>query len=142
MPKKKPTSELSALEYHALKIEAGKRAEKLRDQLEVGQGQTIDFTCRITGAIGVGDNTEFDTEIKPVLVDVLAVLLAEAGETRRQTIAATLEKAYAGLIDGAAPAVAEEAITAAKAILTRLAHKQKTQRRGAVTGSLKIERID
>jgi hypothetical protein len=132
---------LTALEFHALKIEAGKRAEKLRDQLTAGQGQTVDFTCRVTGAVGVGENYEFDTDCKPKLVDVLAVLLDSAGEARRETIANTLEKAYADLTDDQTPAVPEEAATAAAAILDRCTHKTKDPRRGSVTGSLKIEKL-
>jgi hypothetical protein len=132
---------LTALELHALKI-AGKGADKRRNELEVGTGQTVDFTVHISGAIGVGDDVSYGANIHAQMTDVLAVCLANAGPTARKRIKVALIETYASLEpDQENPEVKSEHLKEAEQVLRMLVRTKKKDQRGGVNGSLKVTKL-
>lgn len=133
---------LTPLELHALKI-LSKAADKVRDELRQGTGQVVDFTVRITGAINVPPDNEFDRAVKPTAEDMLAIVLAAVGGRTQSTILRTLTDAYGNLAtdeERSRPVVPAEALRTAQTALLACTIQRTTTQRGGVVGSLKLER--
>jgi len=133
-------NELSPLELHALKI-LGKKADDCRDELQAGTGQAIHLVLRITGAIDVGTPGNFTGDIKPALADVLAITLSTLGPRGREQLAQDLATAYSKAPPGETPAVHTDHRLAADKLIRSITRTEEKSRRGAVSGSLKIERL-
>jgi hypothetical protein len=138
--RQKPSAKLLPNELHALKI-VSKKAEKLRDKLTVGTGQCVDFTIRVVGAIDVGAKVAFDSDLRPELPDVLAIILGSIGPGVQRTLSNALEAAYANTKGDEQPKASDAAREAAKGLIESITRRVKKSQRGAVVGSLRIERL-
>jgi hypothetical protein len=130
--------ELTALEFHALKLLSAKRADELRDELETVDGQAVDFCLHVSGSVNVQTGCEYETTKKPDLTAVLARVWASISPTAQDRVAAELE---ADFRDGKLLPPSEAVTEQVTKLLARLSSKQKQARRGAVTGNLEYKRL-
>jgi len=72
----------------------GKKADKVRDALDVGGGQMVDVTMRVFGAISVAPDELHDKDIKPGAVDLYALCLLAVSSQTRKKITDFVEAAY------------------------------------------------
>jgi len=127
--------ELNALELHAL-ANIGKRAQ--RDALAPGNGQAVDVTIHLAGAINVGEDGTPAAHTKPDAALLLAVALEQLGEGARQKILNAIAGRFAAFVaDGTPPEAAEDAAKAVAELLATLTHHGTAKRRGTVTAALK-----
>jgi|GEM_PF-4789452 len=138
-PKPAAGNSPSALEYFALAV-AGKRncGKKRRAELAVGNGQAVDVTLRIRGAIDVQEGTTAVTSKAPAALDLLAVMLHLLPANMRAKMTDAMRKAFA---KRAALELQPGVLTLAEKLLGDVSEEKTSHRAGAVSGSISVERI-
>ena len=131
---------LTPIEFAAIKV-AGKRADKLRDRVDVGT-HAVDVTVRVQGDLHVAGDQAAETTKAPKAETLLALVLAELGpKTRAKAFEGVAAACTAYREGGDEPEAPQTARDSAEDLyrLCQRAHLQK--RRGNVTGELTCERV-
>jgi len=116
----------------------GKKAETVRDVLDIGDGQPVNFKLHLFGGVNVGSPTSYKTPAKPDLVDVIA--LALMGSTRAVSeLTDRLAKAYRRLGPEDSPTIDENLRKQAKEIIVSLSREREVHQRGRVSAALQYE---
>ncbi|MGE0605531.1 MAG: hypothetical protein AB7O62_00290 [Pirellulales bacterium] len=137
----KEISELNALELHAL-AHLGKGAAKVRDALEVGDAQPVDFCLRVSGAVNVGEGQTQGRTCTPKPLTMLALVLAALKPEELQRVTKQVGKQCAGFVEsGEEPLVTAPAHDLACALLECSTHPTTCQVRGNVTAAVRMERL-
>ncbi len=131
-----PPKAIEPLELHAL-ARASKDAAKVRDALQPGLSQPVDFTVRIWGTIDVSNEQTYSITKKPDLKEVLAVVL---GTLKPKDRTAAVEQVLARL-KHPRPEIelSPEWLGFVESIESELSQQQEQVRRGSVTGTLEVE---
>jgi len=127
--------ELTPLERHALKV-LGKKADACRDELASGDGQGVDVTVRVSGALGVGIAQTVPKPEKPSAVALAGVLLAHFGPRVRQRV---IDAAAATYAKEAEAALEEQVTDDAERLVELCTRRGQQHQRGPVTGLLAVE---
>lgn len=140
-----PTSELllSPLESFALaKAVSERQLKDLRPRLNVGDGQAVDFTVGIRGAINVAGDASATSTQKPAADQLLAALLGCLTTRARAIAREHLKHLYSAWIAGGdAPEIEPSLIDAADDLLASCSRQVSTSKRGAISASLAVERL-
>lgn len=126
--------ELSALEWHALKV-AGAEAKNRRKELPEGSGQAVDFTVRVHGEVHVAQSGK-TTDTDAPKADVLLAKILERLGRGPLADADALDGYFRRLQDLGAPG--KDAVARAKKILERFTTRTPKPKDGAVTGALTL----
>lgn len=129
--------EISPIEWQALKV-AGKEADNLRAEVEVGSNQEIYFGLQVAGKIDVADGKLQITTSKPRPELLLATILDRLDRGGLQDGAA-LTAYFARRKGDLEPS--EQSIAVAKTIIDRLSTRESKPAHGAVKGSLTLTRL-
>lgn len=154
---------LTALELCAVKV-LGRDADKRRDEVSVGKGQTVDVSLRLKGFIDVGDETKMTTRTKPSGTAMLALvfeLLAKSetwDELKNQItskkamsvdeIGTWMAKRLSDQIiasfteNSVFPTTIKEHELRAKDVVEQTTSKKENPRRGLLKGTLEVETLD
>jgi hypothetical protein len=126
---------LTPLEFHAL-ARAAKKAPDVREFLEVGDGQEVDFKIRVRGTINVAAGQTVMVPVKPTADEILPIVLASLGPANRQRVFDALVDIYPRREAVNLPLEAEHLAKTALGLLTR---QREQPRNGNVTGTIVIE---
>ena len=134
-------TELSPLELFAVS-KAPRNLDKLRPRLEVGDGQEVDFTVRISGHVNVaGEATSTSTE-RVGADQVLASVLSHLSQRARKTLIDAVRGDFADYRTGGdPPELPEYCIDLADDLLTAGARESNKPKKGAVSAALAIELV-
>ncbi|HEV3020872.1 MAG TPA: hypothetical protein VGX76_00335 [Pirellulales bacterium] len=127
---------LTPVELHAI-AQVGKQAAKLRDRLAEENGQEVDVTVRISGAIHVAPGQTTTREEHPSAEALLAFLLSELNNSTRDRLAELARIAHVvWLTGGGEPEVTPAAQAAAQDFLRKVTRQANKHVRGSVTGAI------
>jgi hypothetical protein len=131
-----PPASLAAL--HIL----GKRAEKLRDRLDVGDDQPVDLELRIRGQVHVGGTSTYEVKDRPTDRHLLSMLLdALTPRTRNAAVTKVLNLCKRFVDGGDPPEIRAESELWSKELAERTTRVKMEPRRGTVSGELVLERL-
>jgi hypothetical protein len=131
-------SDLSPLEMHALAKSARKLTE-LRDRLEVGDAQPVDFTVRIRGVVSVAGDSSSTARETAAADKVLAAVLAQIKPRARAVLAHAVKDCFAGYgAGGELPAIDEAAIDLADDLLRAASREINKAKRGNVSAAVEV----
>lgn len=120
----------------------GKRLEKVRDNLAVGEGQAVDFVVRIKGSMSVAGRQPKSDKLKPDAGALLVHLLEAAGERTRKKLLDQAERAYLASERAELEELETEEAPRVKALLSRLTAVESGTKRGNVGGSLDVQLVE
>lgn len=130
---------LTPLELHALVRASKNAAEKSRDELELGEGQAVDVTLRVHGAMGVAGRVPCETIDKPDLLVLLVFVLERAGPKRAKELLAAAEADYLKSARPTADEIVSQEMLPARECLERLTVRTPGSKRGNVSGSVQVD---
>ncbi len=134
--------ELSPLEIFALS-KAPRGLDKLRRRLAVANGQPVDFTVRVSGAVNVAADSSATVTESAGADQVLAAVLSQIKPRAQKELAECVRGLFAEYRRGGeAPAFGDEAVDLADDLLASAARQVNASRKGAVSGALSIELVD
>lgn len=132
---------LEPVELHALAI-AAKRASKVRDALDEGERQRVDFRVRVHGHVDVAGASTANVRDSVKPATVLALVLDALGpKTTDKAVEGAVAACAAFVAGGEEPEASHEARLAADALLERCSRLSVQSRRGAVAGEVTVERL-
>jgi len=127
--------ELSPLEWWSVAV-IGKQAAAVREKVEPGRGQAVDFLLRVKGSLDVSESGTSTRTTKPDGEAVLAFLLAMAPtQEQREAIRGAMIGARAA---GGLPAVEEGFAEAAKQLIAPLGKTSPFKKNGPTRGNFQI----
>jgi hypothetical protein len=136
-------TELTPIETFAVrKAVKDAQLDKLRPRLKLGDGQQVDFTVRIRGAVNVAGNaTETKTEsVKPD--QVLACVLSHVSARARKTLLEQVKGDFAVYrANGGAPKLADDLVDLADDLLKSATREVNAPKKGAVSGALELKLV-
>ncbi|HJT31057.1 MAG TPA: hypothetical protein VJ783_03245 [Pirellulales bacterium] len=138
-------SQLTPLELFALGKATGERQLKeLRPRLQVGDGQAVDFTVRIRGELNVAGESSQTTSEKPPVDQVLAAVLSCLTGRARAIAREHVQKLFRAWTAAGEdlPEIDDQFVDAADDLLTSLGRSVTKSKKGNVTASLAVERIE
>lgn len=136
------TSALTPLEAHAL-AQVAKKAAKLRDRLDVGEGQSVDVVVRIKGAINVGGSSSATISQSPPAETVLAHVFECLGKPTRKKIRIAVSNCFAEYRGGGdVPESSKELLDEARDLLGAVNRARTIDRNGNVTGAIEDQVIE
>ena len=129
--------ECEPLELHALN-QVAKQATKVRDRLEPGQAQMVDFTVRITGAMNVGDSQSGKSAERLEAAKIVALVFAALGPRKMTDVIEHAHRACTAFVNGGAePEVDADCLARAEDLLKTISREVVAPKRGNVTGAIK-----
>lgn len=135
---------LSPLESFALAKAVGDRQlRELRDRLDVADGQTVDFTVRVRGALNVAGDGAATASEKPPVDQVLAAVISSIQPRAWPVVRLTVRRLFsAWTAGGDLPAIEDRAVDEADDLLATISRSVTRSKRGAVSASLAVEKIE
>lgn len=135
------SAELSPLELHAL-AKAPRGLDKLRDRLDVADGQLVDFTVRVRGAVNVAADASSTLDQEPPAEVVLAVACGVLSRRARAEVREHVAQAFAEWREGAElPTLPAADVDYADDLMRACARRVTKSKRGNVSASLAVELV-
>lgn len=140
-----PASEplLSPLESFAIaKAISERQLKELRPRLDVADGQAVDFTVRIHGALNVASDASATSLEKPPADAVLAAVLGAMAPRALPLVRLHVRRLFSAWTAGEElPALDPKHSDAADDLLTVVSRSVTKSKRGNVSASLAVERL-
>lgn len=137
----KKVGELSPLELHAL-AHVAKGATKVRDMLDVGEAQEVDFMVHIHGAMNVGAGQTQNVNELPKPGTMLALVLAELKPVELGRVCKRMAQIFESFVaSGEEPEVSEGAKGLAASLIEAHTHRTTRDVRGSVTAAVRHDRL-
>ncbi len=134
------SSQLSAVELHALKVFGKREADSVRDQLAPGR-YLVDFTARVRGLVTVGEDTTSASSVTPEPAQLIACILGKLNEATRNSILKSLPELYVEHGNQMPPC--DQAILGdVTVMLAKLRATNRITKRGAVSGEFIATALD
>lgn len=141
-----PASEplLTPLESFALaKVVSERQLKELRPRLNVADGQAVDFTMRVRGALNVAGEASSTAVEKPPADAVLAAVLGAIAPRAIPLVRMHVRRLFSAWTAGEElPAIDAKHTDAADDLLQVVSRSVTRSKRGNVSASLAVERIE